>query len=268
MERKHVRAASGSFSPALASLFVVVFVGAGCGGDDDGSGAGVCNPPCPLGQVCEAQPSGVAACVTPGIGGPGVDGGVFPVVDGGPQPTPDGGLSDAGVNPGPGALGAECTQTDQCQSQVCLGNAASGVCTVSCADTPCPDGAICVNIETNEGTRSLCLPSCQSADNCQGLQTCEPLQPEGFACLPGGQLGTNCSDNTQCADQLCLLSSTDIGFCSAECDLANPLCPDGFVCQEVELTDNTTRSFCFVQCQDDAQCPDQHTCDNGFCVAF
>jgi V8-like Glu-specific endopeptidase len=126
--------------------------------------------------------------------------------------------SDPGTGPGTGGgLGDACADADGCQSGLCAsgGGAGDGICTQECSATaPCPGDFQCVPADDS----SFCLPS---------------QQPGGGA----GQLGDPCTDNSQCADGLCVAGADGGGSCSQACDGVLD-CPGGFSCEP--LTDGSS----------------------------
>jgi MYXO-CTERM domain-containing protein len=83
--------------------------------------------------------------------------------NGNTQPAPDmassgpvdmaggGGGGDGGGKPAPGTVGADCTDNNQCQSNLCAKDNGSGFCTTSCdpaKDNQCPSGLTCGEIDT------------------------------------------------------------------------------------------------------------------------
>lgn len=83
------------------------------------------------------------------------------------------------LNPGAAAMGAACTSSDQCESDLCVGEEfgfPGGYCTADCdPDEPdwCPSGSTCA--EDHEGYM-ICQPTCEGADTCR----------DGYECIDGG----------------------------------------------------------------------------------
>ncbi len=78
--------------------------------------------------------------------------------------------------------GAACTQHDQCKGLKDGYCSLAEICTAECNQTnPCPDGSQCVP----QLIRSVCLPTCETSDECLKNFTCrsgtcqlsDPLEP-------------------------------------------------------------------------------------------
>jgi hypothetical protein len=71
---------------------------------------------------------------------------------------------------------------------------------------------------------------CQSADQCQGSNTCVDGRCVLGPGAPGG-LGEICTQNTQCASGQCGDDGT-AKYCAEECEVGAGGCPDGFGCRQ------------------------------------
>lgn len=184
----------------------------------------------------------------------------------------------------PAALGAVCTNTDQCEpglsclcgtESTCPQGLEPGRCTAACEDEPCASGA-CVNLaaglpddppgapetEPADWQRSLCLPTCADSADCPDGLTCQTfVAPSGAfvsACFaPGvlGAIGDSCYDadsapvHSACASGYC--ASLGIrGMCSSPCTTGD--CPSSSACASFE---NGERA-CIARCETQDACTD------------
>jgi hypothetical protein len=156
---------------------------------------------------------------------------------------PDGGSTGSG-----GGLGATCSQSQECQSQVCLrftanAEGATGICSAICSTggsastsgAECGSGGACVPVPDLDA--GACFPACSGAGGCSGIPCiwnptldagiCQPLPTEFCteiatqgACE--GCLGTSCcSSLTACAEDVAC--SQLESACSAKPACANML---------------------------------------------
>lgn len=165
------------------------------------------------------------------------------------------------------ALGAACTDDDQCTAGTCLcaGAAcppglAAGLCTAACGAS-CAGGVCAVLGGASDAAWAgeWCLAPC-SDDECAPGRTCEVVASAGGgwvrACLPAGglgALGASCAaaggpDDAGCAGGHCLAIGAR-GACTLPCGPTAP-CPDGARCAAF---DNGTRT-CVVECEADDAC--------------
>jgi hypothetical protein len=167
-----------------------------CGSSGSGAPAGA---PCPGGSaecasgMCLALAGRPPVCTQPCASLPTCPAGMTCV------PIPDGaGSSSPLCAPGSGlGFGAACTASSQCFTQLCLGVGSGGVCTIGCAQVPCPAGYACVQVEDGSGgTVPICAPSGAG----------------------GGGFGAACTGASSCASGLCLEDPRVGGaFCTAPC---------------------------------------------------
>lgn len=103
--------------------------------------------------------------------------------------------------------GELCQLDSQCDSNLCLPRATSGVCSRSCLSSlDCP-----VNAECRGNV-------CQAEEPDMG-----PAQEE---------FGVDCNSPSQCLSGLCAVDQeTSQGFCTLTCQKTNDTCPGGAVCQ-------------------------------------
>jgi PKD repeat protein len=165
------------------------------------------------------------------------------------------------------ALGAACTDDDQCTAGTCLcagedcpPGLAAGLCTAACGAS-CA-GGVCAVLGGGGGAPwagAWCLAPC-SGDDCAPGRECEVVASAGGgwvdACLPAGalaSLGASCAgaggpDDARCASGDCLAIGAR-GACSLPCGPTAP-CPDGARCASFG---NGTRA-CVAACDGDDAC--------------
>ncbi|WP_155798200.1 DUF4215 domain-containing protein [Sorangium cellulosum] len=173
----------------LSAVTAMCLALAACGDDD----------PAPHGT-----PSGTGG--EGGEGGQGADGG-----EGGQGA--DGGEGGQGGQGGATAEtradGEPCTTNDECLGGLCLTEElfgwAAGYCSGLCDPDlmPCEGGSECLN----QGSYSLCLKTCEAADDCGGAgQACFDVTGEGALMCIGG-----CDADDQCQGAC----NDDLGYCVA-----------------------------------------------------
>jgi hypothetical protein len=130
------------------------------------------------------------------------------------------------------ALGDPCFADESCQAgltcEVAHGgeNVPGGItaCSLSCATNPCPTGAVCVNGAILTGSdagayRRICLPSCTSDADCQGVRAgvclAEASDPSLKVCRP-----------SRCANS------------------GAPACPNGYTCQGASCGEQLSSGWC------------------------
>lgn len=120
------------------------------------------------------------------------------------------GGTGGGGGAGSGDVGEPCVDGEECASGLCLFTSDDdGVCTDLCSESSdCPSGFGCAAIEET----LVCVP--------------------GSGGSTGGELGDACTDDSQCASDLCAPSIDGGGVCSQLCDEAQG-CGDGFTCEPV-----------------------------------
>lgn len=178
----------------------------------------------------------------------------------------------------PGALGAACDDTPQCEAGLscmcgdgadCTGAFTPGRCVAECsAGVPCAQG-VCVDLaaggpsDPQPWQRTLCLPTCGADGPCPAGTRCqEVLDAQGSwqsACMtPGllGDIGDSCAggdgqlSHSACASGLC----ADLGargVCAAPCIAGN--CPPSSACATFT---QSGQAVCL------ARCPDEGACDS------
>jgi uncharacterized protein (TIGR03382 family) len=137
------------------------------------------------------------------------------------------GGTGGGGGVGTGDVGAPCVDGEECVSGVCLLTSdGDGVCTDLCSESSdCPTGFGCAAIDE--------------------IQVCIPATGGGT----GGDLGDACTDDGQCASDLCAPSIEGGGVCSQLCDEATS-CGAGFSCEPV-----VGGSICLASHEDDSPPP-------------
>lgn len=126
---------------------------------------------------------------------------------------------------------------DDCDaSSVCLGGRCRPLCG---SDAGCGVGR-CISV----GVLGLCFEPCNPlSPQCDVGETC--LQKGGgFACMnpdasflegPQGCGDAVCAPGQRCVQPELLLDCLDEACCTETCDLADPLCPGGLVCMELDF---------------------------------
>jgi PKD repeat protein len=164
----------------------------------------------------------------------------------------------------PVALGAGCSESEQCASHSCLcgrgttcpGALNRGLCSLGCDGTPCPSGTTCMDLSRSKtGSAAMdtwrlpqCVPVCGSDVSCRPDFLCRelPILKSGekaggayafgracFAAQPG-DVGASCTlpdstlDPTACALGTCLSLGLR-GVCSAACSSESD-CPSTAAC--------------------------------------
>ncbi|MEZ4374112.1 MAG: hypothetical protein R3B07_25045 [Polyangiaceae bacterium] len=192
---------------------------------------GVVGPPvCDPGQVCL---EGVCtACATSERCGNGLDDDC--------NGTPDDGCGDSG----PGGWGESCAGDPDCSAGfLCADSRCTRTC---CRSEDCGPGWVCGSAglcqQAGLLNRSVgvlragelcsgptdcrsglcesgrCIDTCCAHSDCGGGLTCS-INPSGNVCRPGTGLtyGSTCSDNDQCAANLCRSVATGVKLCSSPC---------------------------------------------------
>jgi hypothetical protein len=129
-------------------------------------------------------------------------------------------------------LGKPCAAPADCASTLCLGNAASFICSKTCtATSQCPAGWVC-------------------GANAQGSMTCFIGAPghaglavstnESCAQVAFGDIGKSCQFGTDCESRICFGNAAAGFFCSRRCN-DDSLCASGFRCVTAQ---NDGARFC------------------------
>jgi hypothetical protein len=149
-----------------------------------------------------------------------------------------------------GQIGEPCSDSDDCQSGLCIFTGEGGLCTGPCG-AGCPVDWGCF------GVRDIAEPGTVT-------EVCVPESP---------QLCTRCERDTDCAvtgGDLCLTDDLGRSFCGRDCSAVD--CPNGFACEEVVR--GSSRSMQCVPISGACDCGDAEansteTCDistfNGDC---
>ena len=183
--------------------------------------------------------------------------------------------------------GNGCTQTDTCQSGVCVGgnpvvctasdqchlagtcNPGTGTCSNPTANdgTACNDGNGCTQTDTCQS--GVCTGSnpivCTASDQCHVAGTCNP--GTGTCSNPNASDGTACNDGNACTQSdscqsgVCTGSIPVVCTASDQCHVAGTCNPSTGVCSDPTITDGTT---CVSGSGD--QCATSHSCQAGVCV--
>ncbi len=178
-----------------------------------------------------------------------------------------------------------CTQTDSCQSGVCVGSspvtcAASDQChlagtcdpqTGSCSNPSAPDGSAC-----NDGNACTQSDSCQSgscvgaspvtcvaSDQCHVAGSCDPqngtcsnpVAPDGSVCDDGDM----CTQSDFCQSGTCAGSNPVTCAASDQCHVAGTCDAASGTCSNPAAADGTS-------CNDGNACTQSDTCQSGACV--
>ncbi len=178
----------------------------------------------------------------------------------------------------PNPLGGPCDLERQCENGLtCLcGRAAQcpsafarGLCTQSCMDGPCPDGAFCADLTLGAEGQAMpdswrgqhCLRRCTGDSDCGAGQICRSLPAAGaperweracFYRFPG-ELGAACRGGTGdpqkdvCVSGLCADLGA-LGLCSFDCT-SRP-CPTGTSCASF----HDGRKLCLPACTTPDSC--------------
>lgn len=205
-----------------------------------------------------------------------------------------------------------CQGQEQCESdeictqfgcsQVCSHDSDCGLGEVCLPEGYCgpaePAGSECENDDDcNHGMiceDNVCVEGCQSDDDCQSegegwvcasCGRCQP--PDSPTC---GETKTYCTDSDQCGDGR---TCTTLKFCAYECNMSDPLCPRGQICQDSVCVDDPdpqspecvfsadcgsqthcqdlgclcVNSYCRPMCASVEDCGWGEICDLGLCVA-
>ena len=140
-------------------------------------------------------------------------------------------------------FGEACADNFQCASSLCVALGPVSACTQECKTAPCPGGAPCVTA----GATKYCKPVVEGA----------------------ARYGEACSDNSSCADSLCVnLGKSQV--CSRDCSAA--ACPGTDPCVSAGQTRVCKPGGCAPDCKG-KQCGDDGcggkcgTCNTGFTCA-
>lgn len=197
---------------------------------------------------------------------------------------------------GEGEIGDSCTSRNDCKTGLCF----QGVCTKQCnwllPHSSCPEGYYCASIECGLG---VCLKGekgrkklgevCTKNEECESLYCmaqappaqcslpCYPnsfdICPQNWRCIPIGgtkcgicvcqigELGDECSKNSDCSTGLCVTKG-GVKKCSSYCETVND-CPNGFDCIKADYDTNicwTRKKSIGEGCEEDLDCMDLLYC--------
>jgi hypothetical protein len=270
---------------AVAATLMIVPAGCPSGGDECVVGSEAC--PCTSAGACDPglQCHG-NRCLDPRKGG----------ID-----TADGGVSARGRT-----IGAACAQVGDCNDGLCLNPQVlpGGYCSKPCGGEllslgDCPAGSACTQLnEASSMCMALCGPGsdpCRAGYACStgpGAAVCLPRCQNDRSCRPGfgcnpdsglcelggsrerGRAGTACSDDSQCASNLCLSETISEGrfpggYCTRGCSAAEedkPCAGNDGVCIGVPRDDGTKTFLCFGGCTTGVDCRGQYFCSADISV--
>jgi hypothetical protein len=192
----------------------------------------------------------------------------------------DGGISGlCGPKPGAKIPGDACGDDAECNTGLCFDNFCSALCLSrdDCGpDQACHTESLTVDTVTADVDICVTLPetSCSDQATCAPDRVCGRLDFDGsepldtFCAFPvegGAGLGEACSttgNSNECTDRVCLASlngscsriCTGDGDCQAQGD------PNGFVCTDVDFTNNGTVRLCMEGCTVASDCGGSEVC--------
>ncbi|HIA01974.1 MAG TPA: hypothetical protein EYN06_05640 [Myxococcales bacterium] len=172
-----------------------------------------------------------------------------------------------GTNTGPG-LGQNCTQSQNCDSTICVSGPEGSICSQSCVGG-CPAGWLCTSVMTTESKNLLaCIPN---PDKC----LCDGKSCGDNGC--GSTCGPGCAGNKTCSNGQCI--------CVPQCN--DKQCgPDGCgnncgSCKSNEFCNSSEQCVCTPNCNNKncgpngcggscgTGCSNNEICDiNGQCVCI
>ena len=184
--------------------------------------------------------------------------------------------------------GDPCTQTDTCQSGVCVGSGAAP------NGTTCDDGNLCTQVSTcQSGTCVASSPApngtlcsdhnaCTQSDACQSGVCTGSAAPNGTGCSDGNA----CTQNDACQSGSCVAGIPvvctpsdpchDAGTCTPTTGCSNPAKTNGASCNDGDactLSDVCQSGACAgsvapngTGCTDSNPCSQTDTCQSGTCV--
>lgn len=186
----------------------------------------------------------------------------------------------------PCASGAECSAGEVCTDYGCARPCsfdydcgtgerclAAGYCgPADDIETPCEQDEDCGSGMICEG--NVCIDGCQSDEDCAGDLVCAACN---HRCVePGEECGIReCTTDAECGEDRVCFESDDgaTKICVFECDMANPSCPHGQVCNDsICVEDPVGGTECEgmnSQCDVLAQCTEFGCqCVNGYCQSL
>ncbi|MBM4343172.1 MAG: matrixin family metalloprotease [Deltaproteobacteria bacterium] len=230
-----------------------------------GTCAATCNiqADCPAGQGCQKPTSSPGTCVplgTKAIGAPCAAN----------LECSSGLCANLGAGP---VCAKPCTANGQCAAdQVCTGLSGGGGACVA-APKKIADGGACKassecasNLCVGNATTGLCVAACAASKPCASGFDCVPLQGGGGACLKAATkkpAGQPCQTSGDCQSNLCIADTPTSGICLDECTTAAP-CAAGFACQKLQ----SGKSACFQlgPAQVGEKCAESLDCQSAKCL--
>jgi len=118
-------------------------------------------------------------------------------------------------------LGRACSNGAECEAGLCLGNAASFICTKTCTATAeCPAGWVCGASTAGDMTCFIGAPGHQG----MAVSTNGACAQVAF-----GDIGKTCQFGTECESRICFGNAAAGFVCSRRCN-DDSLCAAGFRC--------------------------------------
>jgi len=124
--------------------------------------------------------------------------------------------TNVNVNPGSLPLGNNCSYSQECQSELCLGVGQELLCSIACDNDPCPSEFYCAYVDVQIAPAGEAVPTA------------------GFYCLPDrGGLCKPCGSDINCtfAGDRCLDLGDGAKVCGRDCQ-HNGTCPVGYECRQ------------------------------------
>ncbi|MFH1529462.1 MAG: MopE-related protein [Pseudomonadota bacterium] len=136
-----------------------------------------------------------------------------------------------------GSFGCPCGGPDDCLEGWCVDSPDGKVCTKTCLEE-CPQGWSCVQVDTGADPSFICLPS--------HLWICRP-------CTTSAQ----CNEGLPEGEDRCVVFGTQGAYCGGA-RVIDEDCPAGFLCQEMETTEDGFSKQCVAE-DLECECTDKHT---------
>ena len=223
--------------------------------------AGLADPTCRSGYVCDRQPLGSLD------GG----GGCYPRCAStstcGGAPTCDSRGFCSGTVGFACAEGTSCAANQQCTGRHCVSVACGASSQPCCQGNVCNTGLACRNSACTAcgGSNQPCCAN----NTCNGQNVCQTSGGNAGLCItptPSAALGAACEVAGNCASNTCIVElpsgAFNGGYCSQPCP---PTCPSGSHCSPYVVNGADT-PFCFGGCGFDggrSTCRNGYVCDKG-----